>query len=101
MAQDVITLLFPGDSQELLPRYAEGVRRFRESGGTAPEQLTIAHNDEGLQVNLVWPEGVDHQLLGNHMRGLLDELALPFPRASHGTLATTSWEELTGLAAHR
>jgi hypothetical protein len=92
MTQEVINALFAGDSQDLLPRYAEGIRRFRESGGAAPEQFAIAHTDAGLHVTLVWPEGIGHELLGNHMRGVIGELGLPMPTVSHGTLATTSWE---------
>ena len=92
MAQEVINALFAGNSQELLPRYAEGIRRFREAGGVAPEQFTVAHSDEGLHVTLVWGDGIGHELLGNHMRGLIGELGLPLPQVNHGTLATTSWE---------
>ena len=98
MSQDVINLLFPGDSRALLPRYAEGARRFRDNGGTAPEQIVLAHSDEGLHVTLVWGEGISHELLGRHMLGLLDELGMPFPKVNHGTLATTSWESLTTSA---
>ncbi|MGN6722501.1 MAG: hypothetical protein ACTHJM_07805 [Marmoricola sp.] len=94
MAQEVINALFAGDSHDLFPRYAEGIRRFRAAGGVAPEQLAIAHSDEGLRVTLVWGDGISHGLLGNHMRGVIDELGLPLPEVSHGTLATTSWESL-------
>lgn len=96
MAQDVINLLFAGDSHDMLTRYAEGARRYREAGGTAPEQFTAALSDEGLLVSLVWAEGVSHEGLGRHMIGMLDELGLPFPRVSHGELALTSWDTLTG-----
>ena len=97
MAQDVINILFAGDSHDLLPRYAEGVRRFTENGGTPPEQVVVAHCDEGLHVTLVWGEGIDHELLGRHMGGLIGELGLPMPRVDHGTLETTSWSALTSL----
>lgn len=92
MAQEVINALFAGDSHDLLPRYAEGIRRFREAGGIPPEQFAVAHTDEGLHVTLVWGEGISHGLLGNHMRGVIGELGLPLPSVSHGTLATTSWD---------
>lgn len=98
MPQDVIAALFPGDSADLLPRYAEGARRFRESGGTAPERVVVAHSADGLVVNLVWGEGTDHEHFGRHMLGLLDELGLPFPRLSHGTLATASWDALSSVS---
>jgi hypothetical protein len=95
MAQDVIALLFAGDSKALLPNYAEGARRFQQSGGTPPEDIVVAHSPEGLLVTLVWGEGVDHETFGRHMLGLLGELGLPFPRISHGTLETSSWTALT------
>lgn len=98
MAQDVVNLLFPGSSDDLLPRYAEGVRRFVDTGGPAPEQIVIAHTGEGLQVTLVWGEGVDHEQLGHFMLGRLGELGLPRPTASHGTLATASWTQVPALA---
>ena len=94
MAQEVINALFTGDSQDLFPRYAEGIRRFRAADGTPPEQVVIAHTDEGLHVTLVWGEGVSHDILGTHMRSLIGELGLPMPRGNHGTLATTSWSSL-------
>jgi hypothetical protein len=94
MAQDVVNLLFAGDSLDLLPRYADGVRQYRETGGAPPEHLVIAHSDEGLHVTLVWPEGVDHEGLGRFLLGRLGELDLPRPRVNHGTLATTSWNAL-------
>lgn len=99
MAQDVVNLLFPGDSRDLLERYADGVRQFSQDGGTPPEQLVIAHADEGLHVTLVWGEGVDHELLGHFLLGRLGELGLPRPQVVHGTLATSSWESLSALAA--
>jgi hypothetical protein len=95
MAQDVINALFGGDSRELLPRYAEGVRRFADAGGTPPEQVLVAHSPEGLHVTLLWGEGVSHEVLGAHMRGLIAELGLPLPQVNHGTLAAASWTELT------
>lgn len=97
MAQDVINLLFPGDSDDLLPRYAGGVRQFSETGGTAPEHLVVAHSDAGLHVTLVWGDGVDHELLGHFLLGRLGELGLPRPEVNHGTLATTSWDALAAL----
>lgn len=99
MAQDVVNVLFPGDSRDLLARYADGVRGFNQTGGTPPENVVIAHTDEGLHVTLVWGEGVDHELLGRFLLGRLDDLGLPRPRVIHGTLATTSWGSLTGVAA--
>lgn len=99
MAQDVVTLLFAGDSADLLPRYADGVRQFRDTGGVAPEHLVVAHGDQGLNVTLVWGEGVDHELLGRFLLGRLDQLGLPMPRVDHGTLATTSWDALAGVEA--
>ena len=99
MNQDVINLLFAGNSADLLPRYAEGVRQFRNTGGEAPEHLVIAHSDEGLHVTLVWGEGIDHELLGHFLLGKLDELGLPRPRVNHGTLAMTSWDALAGAPA--
>jgi hypothetical protein len=98
MTQDVINLLFPGDSNELLPRYAEGVRRFAETGGVAPEQVVVAHSEQGLRVTLVWGEGIDHELLGRFMLGSLGELGLPMPRVDHASLAAVSWDALAGLA---
>lgn len=98
MAQEVVGLLFPGDSRSLLTRYAEGARRFEDGGGTPPERLVVAHCDEGLHVTLVWGDGVDHELLGRHMLGLLSELEMPFPDVHHGRLATTSWQDLTAAA---
>lgn len=95
MAQDVINLVFVGDSQELLHRYAEGISQFHAAGGTPPEQLVIAHSDEGLRVTLVWGDSVDHELLGHFLLERLDQLGLPRPQVSHGTLATTSWDSLT------
>lgn len=96
MAQDVINLLFPGESTDLLPRYANGVRQFHENGGTAPECLVVGHSDEGLHITLVWGEGVDHELLGRFLLARLADLGLPRPQVNHGTLATTSWDKLTG-----
>jgi hypothetical protein len=99
VSQDVIALLFPGNSDELLPRYAEAARRFRDSGGTAPEHIVVAHGEDGLLISLVWGPDVSHELLGRHMLGLLTELGLPFPRVNHATLATDSWDALTASAA--
>lgn len=101
MAQEVINLLFPGDSNDLLPRYAAGVRQFTDSGGVPPQQIVIAHGEQGLHVTLVWGEGIDHELLGHFMLHRLDELGLPRPQASHGTLATASWHSLTATSANR
>jgi hypothetical protein len=98
MAQDVVSLLFAGDSRTLLPLYQDGVRRFRQSGGTAPECLVVAHGEEGLMVTLVWGDDVDHEQLGRHMLAAISELGLPRPRATHGHLATTSWADLTADA---
>lgn len=98
MAQDVVNLLFPGDSRALLPCYAEGLREFSQTGGTPPERLVIAHSEEGLHVTLVWGEGVDHELLGRFLLGRLDKLGLPRPQVVHGTLATTSWKSLMAQA---
>ena len=99
MAQEVINALFAGDSEELLPRYAEGLRRFVDAGGTPPEQLVVAHSPQGLHVTLVWGEGISHELLGTHMRGLIGELGLPMPSVVHGALAAASWDELATSAA--
>ncbi|GAC1524724.1 MAG: hypothetical protein NVS3B1_12850 [Marmoricola sp.] len=99
MAQEVINALFAGDSQELLPRYAAGIQRFQSAGGPVPEQVAIAHSPEGLHVTLIWPEGVSHEVLGTHMRGLIRELGLPLPQVNHGTLVTTSWASLAQLAS--
>lgn len=101
MAQDVVNLLFAGDSAELLPRYAAGVRQFDDAGGVAPEQVVVAHGSAGLNVTLVWGDGVDHELLGRFLLGRLGELGLPMPRVDHGTLATSSWDDLTATAASR
>ena len=95
MSQDVVTLLFPGDSAQLLPRYAEAAHRFRDGGNPSPDQTIVAHTDDGLLVVLVWGQGVNHDRLGAHVQGLLGELELPFPRVDHGTLAVDSWETLT------
>ena len=91
MTQDVVSLVFPGDSADLLPRYEEGLRRYVRRGGTAPQQILVSHGEEGLMVTLVWPDGVSHEVLGDFMRASIAELGLPFPRADHGTLAATSW----------
>lgn len=99
MAQDVVSLLFAGDSSALLEKYQHGVRRYSDAGGTAPAQVVVAHCDDGLLVTLVWGEGVDHDQLGRHMLGTLTDLGLPFPRVTHGTLATTSWAELVAEPA--
>lgn len=99
MTQDVINLLFAGDSHDLLPRYGDGIRRFRDSGGVGPEQLVVAHSDQGLHVTLVWGEGVDHELLGHFLLGRLTELGLPRPTVNHGTLATTSWNTLSAVTS--
>jgi hypothetical protein len=101
MAQDVVNLLFAGDSVDLLPRYAAGARRYREAGGQAPEQVVVAHCDAGLHVTLVWPEAVSHEQLGRHMLDSLEELGLSFPRLDHGTLASASWESLTAAGDAR
>lgn len=98
MAQEVINALFAGDSQDLLPRYAAGIQRFQSSGGPVPEHVVVAHSPEGLHVTLIWPEGVSHEVLGTHMRGLIMELGLPLPEVNHGTLVTRSWEALAALA---
>ena len=98
MAQDVVNLLFPGDARQLLPRYAEGTSQFSRAGGTPPEMLVVAHTTEGLHVTLVWGEGVDHEHLGQFLLSRLEQLDLPRPQVSHGTLAMTSWQQLTAAA---
>lgn len=98
MAQDVVSLLFAGDSRALLPLYQDGVRRYHESGHPSPEALVVAHGAEGLMVTLVWGDGVDHEQLGRHMLGLITELGLPRPRATHGELVTASWADLAAGA---
>ena len=95
MAKEVISLLFEGDAPTLLAGYREGVRRYRESGAAAPEQIIVAESSEGLMVTLVWGESVDHEGLGRFMRGVIEELGLPLPRPTHGTLSTNSWTQLT------
>jgi hypothetical protein len=95
MAQDVVSLLFPGDARDLLPRYREGTKRYAETGAPSPEHLVVATSDEGLMITLVWGEGIDHEQLGRHMLSSLTELGLPFPRPTHGVLVTASWAELT------
>jgi hypothetical protein len=95
MAQDVVSLLFAGDSRTLLPRYQDGVRRYRENGGPAPERLVVAHGEDGLMVTLVWGDGVDHEQLGRHMLAMIADLGLPRPQAAHGDLVTTSWANFT------
>jgi hypothetical protein len=96
MAKDVVSLIFPGDAADLLPRYTEAARRW---DGLRPEQAVIAHGDNGLMVTVVWGEGIAHDLLGKHMVGLLEELGLPFPQVQHGTLAAASWEQLVSTIA--
>lgn len=98
MTQEVINALFAGDSHDLLPRYAEGIRRFQAQGGPAPEQFILAHGPEGLHVTLVWPVGISHEVLGTHMRSLIGELGLPLPQVNHGTLATASWVALAEVS---
>jgi hypothetical protein len=98
MAQDVVSLLFAGDTRVLLPLYQDGVRRYRASAGPSPERLVVAHGDDGLMVTLVWGDGVNHDQLGRHMLALIGELGLPRPHATHGDLVTTSWADLAADA---
>ena len=94
MAQDVISLVFPGEPRQLLDRYAEGARRWQHAGRVAPENIVVAAANDGLLVTLVWGEGVDHHDFGSHMLGLLDELGLPFPNVTHAEVFTDSWMDL-------
>jgi hypothetical protein len=95
MAQDVVNLLFAGDSEDLLSRYGKGLRLFREAGGVAPEQVVVAQGDAGLYVTLVWSEHVPHDELGKFLLTRLGELGLPMPRVDHATLTAASWDSLT------
>lgn len=94
MSKDVVSLVFPGESHELLLRYAEGAAAWRRQGGTDPDAAVIAHGEDGLMVTLVWGEGIDHEGFGRHMLSSLQNLDLPFPRIAHGKLSTTSWDDL-------
>jgi hypothetical protein len=95
VTQDVVSLLFPGDSQALLPRYAQGAQSWQAAGGAQPESIVAAHTEDGLLVTLVWAEGHDHHEFGSHMLTLVRAEELPRPRVTHGLLITNSWDHLT------
>lgn len=96
MSQDVVSLLFPGDSADLLPAYAGGARSWHASGMPAPDVAVVAHADQGLLVTLVWGEGMDHHEFGAHMLTLVQSGELPRPQVQHGVLATQDWAALQG-----
>jgi hypothetical protein len=99
MDQDVVLLHFTGDPDALLTAYAEAARLWQVAGGTEPQTALTARAENGLLVTLVWGPGVGHDDFGRHVQGLLEPLALPFPRVDHGILATGDWPTLVDCAA--
>jgi hypothetical protein len=103
MAQDAVIIRFSGSPPDLAKRYGEGLRRFAASGGVVrPQNIFLARDARDpnvLVVVLLWPEGVDHSILGNHFLRSLSELGLPRPsQVDHLAVDTVGWEAVAALS---
>jgi hypothetical protein len=98
MARDAVIVRFPGDPKVVAPRYAEGLRRFRTAHpDIQPETIFLGSSDvtpNTLVVVLLWPEGVDHNVLGQFLVQNLKDLGLERPSGVDHLAVST-----TGLAA--
>jgi hypothetical protein len=87
MIQEATIVRFSGDPDQLRPRYAEGLRRFAAAHPSLrPETIFIGRSKEApgaLIAVLLWPDGVDHGLLGGFLIPKLKELGLEPPNVEH------------------
>jgi hypothetical protein len=90
MAREATVVRFAGDPERLLPRYAEGLRRFAAAHPSLrPDALFVSQSDaapDALVAVLLWPEGVDHGVLGGFLLPQLKELGLERPTVEHLTV---------------
>jgi len=98
---EAVVVHFPGDPALLAPRYAEAIRRFRETHPEVrPRSIFLGRGDGELVAVIVWPRAVGHEVLGRFMQGVVDSVGLPFPNlATHLDVAVDGWDELAALPA--
>jgi hypothetical protein len=99
MAQDATIVRFAGDPDQLMPRYAEGLRRFAAAHPTLrPQTIFVARSDESpgaLVAVVLWPEGVDHGTLGGFLIPQLKELGLERPTVEHLSAVGVGFDAIT------
>lgn len=99
MAQESVIVKFPGNPERLAPRYAEGLRRFRATRpDIRPETIVLGRSDrapDALVVVILWPEGVDHHVLGGFILEELENIGLERPTAvDHLTVSGVGWDAI-------
>jgi hypothetical protein len=99
--QDATIVRFPGDPKQLAPRYAEGLRQFREAHPTLrPESIFLGTSDltpNQLVVVLLWPEGIGHEKIGGFLLPRLKELGLERPQVEHLVIGGAGVDGITAL----
>ena len=103
MAQEASIVRFPGDPDQLMPRYAEGLRRFGAAHpNVRPEVIFVGQSDQtpnALVAILLWPEGVSHGLIGGFLLPLLKELGLERPAVDHLSVGPVGFDAATAVRA--
>jgi len=101
MAQQATIVRFPGNPDDLIPRYAEGLRRFSAAHpDIRPETMFLGRSDatpNALVVVLLWPPGVDHGVLGGFLLPHLKELGLERPSVDHLTVGTVGFDAISSV----
>jgi hypothetical protein len=103
MAQDAVIVRFPGNPELVAPRYANGLRQFQEAApNTRPDVIFLGRSTKTpneLVVVLLWPEGVDHHVLGGFLLERLASLGLERPSAvEHFAIDRVGFEPIAALA---
>jgi len=104
MAQDAVIVRFPGSPDVMAARYAEGLRRFGEANPTIrPLTMFLGRSEQtpdALVVVLLWPEGVDHTILGGFLLRHLAELGLERPSAiDHLSISHVGFDAIASIRA--
>jgi hypothetical protein len=103
MTREASIVRFPGDPQQLMPRYAEGLRRFGAAHPhTRPEVIFVGRSDQtpnALVAILLWPEGVSHGLIGEFLLPLLKELGLERPTVDHLSVGPVGFDAVAAVRA--
>ncbi len=99
MAQDATIVRFPGNPDDLIPRYAEGLRRFSVAHpGIRPATIFLGRSDvteNALVVVVLWPQGIDHGVLGDFLLPQLKELGLERPSVDHLAVETVGFDAIS------
>jgi hypothetical protein len=98
MSQDATIVRFSGNPEQLMPRYAEGLRQFAAANpNLRPQTLFVSRSKESpdsLVAIVLWPEGVDHATLGGFLIPKLKELGLERPSVEHLSTLGVGFERL-------